>query len=102
MKFHTLALAAALAFGGVAFAASNDTATAPSTPVASTSVKVKHHASRHAVRRVTKKHHRAMTTAKRHHGREYMASSTNSDLSNDTSREARMDEALRKFRTSHS
>ena len=102
MKFHTLALAAALAFGGVAFAAPNDTAKSPATPEASHSMKMKHHGSRHAVRHVANKHHHAMTMAKRHHARESMASSSRSDLNNGSSREARMDEALRKFRTSHS
>ena len=96
MKFHAFALAAALVVGGAAFAAPNDAVKAPAMPDATPSVKLKHHAVRH----VAKKHHRAMTTANRHHMHNDVAFSKSEP--NNTSRDARMDEALRKFRTSHS
>lgn len=103
MKFHTLALAAALAFGGAAFAAPNDTAKSTSAHEFSHSVKAKRHAVKHAARHHTKavrhaaKHHKAMHTAKRQHMRDHSAS-VQTDV-NSGSREARMEEALRKFRS---
>lgn len=105
MKFHTLALAAALAFGGAAFAA--DTAMAPVSPDTTHVVKVKPHATRHAarhhrkaVRHVAVKHHKAMRLA-RHHAMHEQSASVRTDV-NGGSRDARMDEALQKFRSSHS
>lgn len=107
MKFQTLALAAALAFGGAAIAAPNDTAKSPTSPNLTHSVKVKHHATKHAVRHHTqavrhaaKKQRKAIKVAKHHHMQERSAS-LRTDV-NSGSREGRMDEALRKFRTSHS
>ena len=75
MKFRTLALAAALAFGGAAIAAPNDTAKIRGGSELSHTVKVKHHhATKHAVRHhnkavrhAVKKHHKARHVAKRHH-----------------------------------
>lgn len=63
------------------------------------SVKVKHHATKH-VRHVAKKHYKAMKVAKRHHMREHVGT-VKTDVDS-TTRDARMEEALRKFRTSHS
>lgn len=103
MKFHTLALAAALAFSGAAFAAPNDTAKSPSAHEFSHSVKAKRHAVKHAARhhkqavRHAAKHRNAMHTAQRHHIRDH-AASVQTDV-NSGNREARMDEALRKFRS---
>ena len=103
MKVHTLALAAALAFGGAAFAAPNDTVNSPTAHEFSHSVKARHQAKTHAVRHHTKavrhaaKHHKAMHTAKRQHMRDHSAS-VQTDV-NSGSREARMEEALRKFRS---
>ena len=108
MKFQTLALAAALAFGGAAIAAPNDTGTSPARTKLSHSVKVKHHATKHAVRHhakavrhaARKQHHKAVKVS-RHHQMHDRAASIPTDV-NSGSRETRMDEALRKFRTSHS
>lgn len=107
MKFRTLALAAALAFGGAAIAAPNDTAKIRGGSELSHTVKVKHHhATKHvvrhhnkAVRHAVKKHHKARHVAKRHHMHNHSAS-VQPDMNN-TSREARMQQALQKFR-SHS
>ena len=96
MKFQTLALAAALSFGGAAFAAPNDTAKAPVTTKTTHAAHVKHHvmhASRH-----TKHHMKQM--AKRHH-MDHGTASTKTDVDSG-SRQDRMDAALRKFRTTHS
>jgi hypothetical protein len=90
MKVRTLALAAALALGGAAFAAPNDSAKAPASPDPTNTVKLKHTATTHAVR-----HHARV--AKREAMRERSAS-LQTDL-NSSSREARMDEALRSFRS---
>lgn len=104
MKFHTLALAAALAFGGAAFAA--DTTMAPVSPDTTHVVKVKPHATRHAVRHhhtavrhVAVKHHKAAHLA-RHHGMHEHSASVRTDV-NGGSRDGRMDEALQKFRSTH-
>lgn len=104
MKFHTLALAAALAFGGAAFAA--DTTMAPVSPDTTHVVKVKPHASRHAVRHhrkaerhVAVKHHKGVHLA-RHHAMHEHSASVRTD-GNGGSRDARMEEALQKFRSSH-
>ena len=105
MKFRTLALAAALAFGGAAIAAPNDTAKIRGGSELSHTVKVKHHhATKHAVRHhnkavrhAVKKHHKARHIAKRHHMHNHSAS-VQTDM-NYTSREARMQQALQKFRS---
>lgn len=109
MKFQILALAAALAFGGAAFAA--DTSVAPVSPDSTHVVKVKPHATRHAtrhaarhhrkvVRHVAVKHQKAAHLA-RHHAMHEQSASVRTDV-NGGSRDARMDEALQKFRSSHS
>ena len=111
MKFRTLALAAALAFGGAAIAAPNDTTKIRGGSELSQPVKVKHHHVKHhhatkhgvrhhnkAVRHAVKKHHKARHIAKRHHMHNHSAS-VPTDMN--TSREARMQQALQKFR-SHS
>ena len=104
MKFRTLALAAALAFGGAAFAAPSDTAMAPVSPDTTHVVKVKPHASRHAVlhhqnavRHVAVKHHKNVHLA-RHHAMHERSASVRTDV-NGGSRDGRMDEALQKFRS---
>jgi Spy/CpxP family protein refolding chaperone len=106
MKFHTLALAAALAFSGAAFAAPKNTAMAPVSPDTTHVVKVKPHATRHAVRHqhkavrhVAAKHHKSVHQARQHAMHERSAS-VRTDV-NGGSRDARMDEALQKFRSSH-
>lgn len=105
MKFHTLALAAALAFSGAAFAAQNDTTMAPVSPDTTHVVKVKPHATRHAVRHhhkavrhVAIKHHKGVHVA-RHHAMHEHTASVRADV-DANSRGARMDEALQKFRAS--
>ena len=99
MKFHTLALATALTFGGAAFAAPSDTAKAPAAPETTHAVKVNHHVTRHAARHASSKHH-LTHMAKRHHMHQGTAPSQ-TDV-NSGSRQDRMDAALRKFRTAHS
>jgi Spy/CpxP family protein refolding chaperone len=106
MKFHTFALAAALAFSGAAFAAPKNTAMAPVSPDTTHVVKVKPHATRHAVRHqhkavrhVAAKHHKSVHQARQHAMHERSAS-VRTDV-NGGSRDARMDEALQKFRSSH-
>ena len=102
MKFHTLALAAALVFGGAAFAAPNATAMAPVNRDTTHVVKVKPHMTKHAVRH----HHKAVRhAATKHHKSVHQtmheqAVSVRSDV-NSGNRGARMDEALQKFRSSH-
>lgn len=106
MKFHTLALAATLAFSGAAFAAPNDPAPAPVKRNVTHVVKVKPHAGKHAKRHHGKavhhaaamKHHEAMHGAHRQQGQDHMTAPA-SDM-NSGSRAARMDEALQKFRAS--
>ena len=99
MKFHTLALATALTFGGAAFAAQNDTAKAPAAPKTTHAVKVNHHVTKHAARHASSKHH-PTHLAKRHHMHHGTAPSQ-TDV-NSGNRQDRMDAALRKFRTAHS
>lgn len=123
MKLNTIALAAMLALGGAAFAAGNGASTAP-TPDSSTKMQsvakqgsdaresgnagssattgdatgsTSGKSSKHASKK-SKKHH-AARHASRHH-RENVASGRSTNMS-DSSREARMDEALRKFRATH-
>lgn len=97
MKFHILALATALTFGGAAFAAQNDAAKAPVAAKTSThTAKMKHRVTKHANRHTNKKHH-AKHMAKRHHMNQGTASlKTDVDTGN---RQDRMDAALKKFRT---
>lgn len=91
MKFHTLALAAAMTFAGAAFAA----------PVhhAHHAHHV-HHASMKHHKMVATKHHRAMHLARHHEMRETTAS-VRTDV-NAGNRDVRMDQALQKYRASHS
>lgn len=107
MKFHTLALAAALLVGTAAFAAPDDTAKIPAGTDATQPVKAGQHVTRHAVRHHSKaqrhaaaKQRKAQRVARRHPMRNHTAS-VQSDGTAD-SRAARMDEALQKFRSSHS
>ncbi|MBC7437301.1 MAG: hypothetical protein H7332_14690 [Bdellovibrionales bacterium] len=106
MKFHNLALAAALVFGGAAFAAPNATAMAPVNRDTTHVVKVKPHMTKHAVRQHHKavrhaatKHHKGVHLT-RHQTMHEHAASVRSDV-NSGNRGARMDEALQKFRSSH-
>ena len=85
MKFSTIALAAVLAIGGNAFAATHSNNSSTKHAVKGQ----KHHT--HAVRHA-RHHQRDMTTTTRGAGAEPVAS---------TSREGRIDQALQKFR-SHS
>jgi hypothetical protein len=109
MKIHTLALAAALTFAGAVFAAPSDTATAPVNPAATTAPA--RHAARHlhrTVRHASVKHHKIVamkhhhaTHMARHHGARETTASASTDV-NAGSRDARMEQALQKFRSSHS
>ena len=90
MKIQTIALAAALALGGSAFAATSATPTGK-THHAKTGTHVKHASrmSKHHVAHRTSIHHKEMT-----------ARNVSTDI-NSGSRETRMGDALQKFR-SHS
>jgi hypothetical protein len=87
MKFHTLALAAAMTFTGAAFAAPMHHA------------HHMHHASMKHHRIVAMKHHHTMHMARRHEMRETTAS-VRTDMNAD-SRDVRMEQALQKYRASH-
>ena len=90
MKFHTLALAAAMTFAGAAFAAPMHKAVHHAHHM--------HHASMKHHKMVATKHHRAMHLARHHEMRETTAS-VRTDV-NAGSRDGRMDQALQKYRAS--
>ncbi|MDQ6882425.1 MAG: hypothetical protein M3150_10055 [Pseudomonadota bacterium] len=98
MKIGTIALAAVLALGGSAFAATGSKASSASSAAGSHSS-----TTRHAAGKSMKHHASGMRHASRHQ-RDAITTTTSgagAEAVGSTSREARMDQALQKFR-SHS
>jgi hypothetical protein len=94
MKIQALAIAVALAAGGAFAAAPNDTAKAPA-DTSMTSAGTDTSAKPQKKMKAAKKHHAAKHAAKEH--KSNMSSASATDM-NDRSRQARMDDALAKYR----
>jgi transposase len=104
MKIQALAIAAALATGAAFAAAPNDTAKAPGTTVTTKKVTTHH-------RKVTKTTKTAKTANKQHHVARHTTKHRQSSTAaspapqtdtSDRGRQSRMDEALAKYRQTHS
>ena len=98
MKIQALAIAAAIACGTAFAAAPNDTAKAPETDTAAAAQKAP---AKHAVKKHAIKAHKVALHAKKHTQHMGASAAPMTDV-NDNSRQARMDEALAKFRRTHS
>src|SRR5438046_7807700 len=97
MKIQSLFIAAALATGAAVAATPNDTAKAPDTDTAATAKPaVKHHKKT----KVAKKHHAAKPVAAKQGDAKEAVAAPQVNL-NDNGRDARMEEALTKYRQSH-
>ncbi|HXE48922.1 MAG TPA: hypothetical protein VN663_11155 [Ramlibacter sp.] len=100
MKIQALVIAAALA-GGTAFAAApNDTANAPDTGTVTTKKVTKHHKKVTKTTKTTHKQHATRHSTK--HRQNMGASAAPQTDTSDRAREARMDDALAKYRQSPS
>jgi hypothetical protein len=102
MKITALAVAALLAAGTAFAAAPNETAKAPADASATTTAAAPDKpAKAHKKMKMSKKQH-AKHHAARRHGTEMGASASPLTDLNDNGRQARMDEALAKYRQTHS
>jgi hypothetical protein len=102
MKITALAIAALLATGTALAAAPNDTAKAPAdTSATAAADSPDKPAKAHKKVKMSKKHHARHHAAKRHGTEMGAGAAPQTDLS-DNGRQARMDEALAKYRQTHS